>query len=130
MQIYAIYLFALISIALAITYVSRRKKSELDASFEEHGVQASGGNDAESARFRKIYFSVYGLAVAADWLQVGLLYLYEYGTGQKHLTSHLGALSICTLSKYPRSSRAYRGSAILNRLRLSCDCCDFLWNPS
>ena len=68
MELYGIYFVALALINVAFAY--HRNRVEKTTEHKESLALPSGDGKAASARFKWDYFSIYGLVVAADWLQV------------------------------------------------------------
>ena len=68
MEQYTLYLGALVLVNIAIAYFGRRKEAKTAAD-ETLALPSISGKDGAS-KFKKDYFCVYALVVAADWLQV------------------------------------------------------------
>ena len=68
MELYGVYLTALVFVNVLLAY-HRHRNDKIVESKESLALPVGDGKAAAS-RFKWDYFSVYGLVVAADWLQV------------------------------------------------------------
>ena len=68
MELYNIYFLALVSFCGALAY--HRHHVEKNADRMESLALPMSHDKIAATKFKRDYFSVYGLVVAADWLQV------------------------------------------------------------
>ena len=71
MELYSIYLTALVLFNIALAY--HRYQSEKHETQGESLALPAGDSKSAATRFKWEYFGLYSLVVAADWLQVGQL---------------------------------------------------------
>jgi hypothetical protein len=68
MEPYAVYLVALAFLSIALAY--HRYNTQKQEVSEESLALPNDGNESAATKFKWEYFSLYGLVMAADWLQV------------------------------------------------------------
>lgn len=68
MELYGIYFAALVCFNIALAY--HRHQTDKNASAKESLALPSGDSKAVATKFKREYFSLYALVMAADWLQV------------------------------------------------------------